>query len=241
MRDLARAVLAAVGPVERPVGRQRPEQRRPLVGVDRAAHHVGGRQQHVVLHVEQPRGVVAALEVVAEVQEVVAVVLQVRALGRPAQQRPLPLGPVAELRQQRLRPRPPLDLAQLEVGAVQRVPHLGGERRAHRPAVLPRRLDAGDTLDGFSRSKNSQVSTSRWRKSSPNLRLEARRRAGRRDQRRPLVAIALAGRRHQRHAVADLEQPRHGLGPLHVAGEPVEVFRGPAEQHPLSPPAPRCP
>ena len=25
------------------------------------------------------------------------------------------------------------------------------------------------TLDGFSRSKNSQVSTSRWRKSSPNF------------------------------------------------------------------------
>ena len=65
--------------------------------------HVGGRQQHVVFHVEQPRGVVAALEIVAEVQEVVAVVLQVRALGRPAQQRALALGPVAELRQQRLR------------------------------------------------------------------------------------------------------------------------------------------
>ena len=103
MRDLPRAVLAAVGPVERPIGRQRPQQRRPLVGVDRAADHVGGRQQHVVFDVEQPRGVVAALEIVAEVQEVVAVVLQVRALGRPAQQRPLALGPVAELRQQRRR------------------------------------------------------------------------------------------------------------------------------------------
>ncbi len=109
MRDLARRVLAAVGPVERPVGRQRAQQRRPLVGVDGAADHVGGRQQHVVLHVEQARGVVAALEVVAEVEEVVAVVLQVRGLGGAAQQRALPLGPVAELGQQRVGARLALD------------------------------------------------------------------------------------------------------------------------------------
>ena len=44
VRDLPRAVLAAIGPVERPERGQSPEQRGPLVGVDAAADHVGGRQ-----------------------------------------------------------------------------------------------------------------------------------------------------------------------------------------------------
>ena len=74
------------------------QQRRPLVVVDGAADVGRRRQQDVVLGVEDARGVVGALEVGAEPDEVVGLVAQHRAERHAAEQVRAHLHPVEELR-----------------------------------------------------------------------------------------------------------------------------------------------
>ena len=135
--------------------------------------------------------------------------------------------------------RRPLKLAQFLESAVQRVPDLTGQRRPHDPPVLARPFDArGDRGRVVVIEEQIALDVAlHW----VAVFLRKPRRSARRLQKRiPLAAVAVPRRRHQRDARAHGQKPRHRLSPLHVAGDPEEVVRGPA-QHPVIPPAPRYP
>ena len=72
----------AIDPVIGRQRRHRAQDRGPLVVIQRAADMFLLRQQHVILHVENARGVVGALQVQAEPREPVGVVAQHGAVGR---------------------------------------------------------------------------------------------------------------------------------------------------------------
>ena len=94
------------------------------------------------LHVEQPRGVVGALEEAADAQEVERLVLQHRAHRDAARQVRAELDPF-EGRARVLLERTGGDHAlELEPRLVLRLPHLGGQRAAHRSRVLARGHEA---------------------------------------------------------------------------------------------------
>jgi hypothetical protein len=72
--DLARRDLAAIGPAKGAQHRQRAQQGDPLVIVIAGADQIKLWQQHIVLHIHQPRGVVGAFQIVAQMQEIPAVI-----------------------------------------------------------------------------------------------------------------------------------------------------------------------
>ena len=78
--------------------RHRAQQRAPLVIVDRAADVGGGGQQGVVLDVENARGVVGALDVRAQADEVVRLVAKHGSEGYAAKEVRAHLDPVEKLR-----------------------------------------------------------------------------------------------------------------------------------------------
>ena len=136
--DVDRPDLVAV---DRAVGleaRHRSQQRRPLVVVERAADVFHARQQDVVFHVEDARGVVGALDERAEAREVERFAAHDRAVGDAAEEVRALLHPVEEAR--RLRPDDALALerAHLDPRRVERLPHLGGDLPAHRVRVVAR-------------------------------------------------------------------------------------------------------
>ena len=73
------------------------KQRRPLVVVERAADVVDRRQQDVVFHVQDARGVVGALEEGAQAREVERLAAHDGAVGDAAKQMRAVLHPVEEL------------------------------------------------------------------------------------------------------------------------------------------------
>ena len=60
-------------------------------------HIVRTRQKDVVFHIHQPRGAVAAFQIIANVQKVIAVVAQQRGINRPAQHRGVARHPFRQL------------------------------------------------------------------------------------------------------------------------------------------------
>ena len=102
---------------------------------------VGGQQQ-VIFHVEDARGVVGALDENAEPREPIGVVAQHGAVGRAVEAQRRFLHPAQEPRQFLARGRLVAEALELEPGGVDRLPHLHGERGAHRARVGARDLEA---------------------------------------------------------------------------------------------------
>jgi len=229
MRDPRRRHLAAIGPVEGPVRRHRAQERHPLVVVEAGADEVHLRQQDVVFHVEQARGVVGALQMVAEMQEIVVVVPELGGVDGAAHEGGGAGGPVGELAHRQLAAGRAFQFAQFLIGVVERVPDLRGERGADDPAVL-----AGVAQAGGDRGRVVVVEEEMaFDVALDRLAVlvgEGVRGAGGAQERVPFVAVAVAGIGDQRDAGADFEEAGGGLGALHVAGEPVEVGGG-AAQH----------
>ena len=85
--DRARVHPPGVEPAVGALARQRAQHVVPLRGVERGADVGQRRQQQVVLHVEDARGVVGPLEERAGAGEAVDLVAQHRAVGRAARER----------------------------------------------------------------------------------------------------------------------------------------------------------
>ena len=122
-----------------------------------------------------------------------------------------------------------LDLVELVPRAVEALPHIAGERRAHRAAVVARRLEArahARRIVLVEQEMMDDVGSGELLVLGEIACLAG----GGGEGRAPFVAMALDGARHQRYAVAHFEQPRHVLGPLDIARHPVTAMRrcGPA-------------
>jgi hypothetical protein len=74
--DAPGLVAVLVDPAVAAMRRDRAQDRRPLHAVDLAAHQLAVRQEHVVLHVQDARRVVGALQEGAELAEAEGIVAQ---------------------------------------------------------------------------------------------------------------------------------------------------------------------
>src|SRR6266436_1962619 len=118
--------------------------------IERAAYVLHRGQQDVILHVEDARGVVGALEESAQAREVERLAAHDGAIGDAAEEMRALLHPVEELGGAGAGDAVAGNGAHLEPGGVQRLPHLGGDQPAHRVPVLARpfqaRVDRGRVL-----------------------------------------------------------------------------------------------
>jgi hypothetical protein len=78
--DLGRLHAARIGPPEGMIAGGRAQQRVPLAGVHLAIGFVGRRHQAVVVDVQQPRGLVRALQIFADLIEIPALIPIISAL-----------------------------------------------------------------------------------------------------------------------------------------------------------------
>ena len=140
--DQPRLDALAIDPVIGGERRHRAQDRRPLEIIERAADPLVRRQQHVILHVEDARGVVGALHVDAEAGEPVGVVAQHGAVGGAVEAQRGFLHPAQEAHELLARGRAVAEALELEPGAVDGVPHLDRERGAHGARIGARDLEA---------------------------------------------------------------------------------------------------
>ncbi len=228
LRHLDRQDLVAVQAAVGFIGRHRAQQRGPLVVVERAADVLHRGQQHVVLHVEDARGVVGALEEGAEAREVEGLAAHDGAVGDAAVEVAAVLHPVEELRRPgagEVRLAHPLHL---DPGGVERLPHLGGDLPAHRVRVLARQLQAAVDGGGVLRVEREEI---HQRLEGDQLaRLEVGLRAIGDGERREQVLLARFLGAEQHHVRGHAEDARHVLGALHLAAHPVNAV-GDSREH----------
>ena len=187
------------------------------------------RQQQVIFDVEDARGVVGAFDKDSEPGEPVGVVAQHGAVGRAVEAQRGFLHPAQEAGELLARARPVAPLLEFEPGAVDGVPHLDGQRRAHRAGIEARRLDAvadRGRIAGREREKLGDGLFVRFRIGGE----EGAGAARGRDRRFPFVRGADIGERQCREPVGRLQNAREIFRALDVAGEPVEII-GRARKH----------
>ena len=207
-------------------GRHRTQQRAPLVEVGDGVF-AAARFHDVELGVEDARGVVGALQLRAEADEVVALVLQQRAEDGTAKQRGAHLHPVEEFRRAVVHALLVALRAQVEPGGIEGFPHLGGDRAAHGMRVLARGAQAGEQRRWVVGVGDEEVQhrVGAHRIVAGEVRLLQ---AVERDQRLP-VAVGGFGRLHQRQAPGDVEQAGEVFGALDQARHPEQVVGGTAQ------------
>lgn len=192
-------------------------------------------QQHIVLHVDDPRGTVSPFQIVADVHEVPAVVAQLGGLNRAAHVGDMAQGEIAHVGCAQARAFHPRQLRHFLMRVVQRLPHLRGQGGAHDAGVFPRRRDARrDRRRVLAVEEHMRLDVARHGLVA-EARLVAFVRARRLQDRVPLVAVAPAHIGQQRVAGTHFQQAGVGFGALHVAGHPVQIICGSA-QHVLSSP-----
>ena len=230
----------AIDPVIGGERRDRAQDARPLVIVERAADMLVGRQQQVIFHVEDARGVVGALHVDADPREPVGVVAQHGAVGRAVEAQRGFLHPAQEPRELLARGRLVAEALELEPGGVDRLPHLHRQRGADRARIGARDLEAvADRRRILGRE--GQEFGDGFLVGLVMDREERRRAAGGRHRRFPFVGFADIGERHRGQPLRRFENAREILGAFDVARQPVEVIggAGAACHHRSS--RPRCP
>ena len=123
----------AIDPVIGGVRRDGAQDRRPLKIVERAADGLLLRQQHMIFHVQQPCGVVGALDEKTDPGEPVRVVAQHGAIGAAVVGERGLFHKFEKAREfvGTVRAAPRLEHFQFEIGAVDRLPHFHGQRGAH--------------------------------------------------------------------------------------------------------------
>ncbi len=221
-------VAVAVEPAVGAVRRDRAQDLCPLLHVEIAAHVGGLGQEDEVLHVEDARRVVGALDEVSDLAEIVGVVAQHGAeQGATERHHPL-LDPLQELRQAVGRKACGLDLRQLVPGRVDALPHVAGDRGTHGAGIVARGADGGLDARRIALVEDQEVDHVLC--GDVVMQALVGEVAGRTLQRRtPFVAVAFHGAGHQRDSVTDLEEARHVLGALHVARHPEQGGCRPAE------------
>ena len=105
-------------------GADRAQQRAPLVIVDQTADLFAARQQHVIFHVEDARGVVGALDEGAEADEAEGVVMQHGAEHDAAEEMRALLHPIEEIAVTPALQPLEIEILHLEPGRVQAFPGL---------------------------------------------------------------------------------------------------------------------
>src|SRR3954466_6835605 len=187
-------------------------------------------KQHVILHVENARGVVGALQMQPEPREPVGVVAQHGPVGRAVESQRGLLHEAQEFRQ--FLPRRGAlapDFLQFDPGTVDGVPHLGGQRGAYRARVEPRRLDAILDRGGVGIRERQILDDVLLVGFLINF-VETGADAGGQQRRIPLVGLADIGRRQRGYPQRRIDGARKIFGALDIAGQPVQVFGG-ARQH----------
>ena len=216
-------------------GAGRAEQGAPLVFVQRRAHVLHRGQQEEVLHVEDARGFVRALEELAQAAEVPGFVAAHGVVQAAGKQRAVQ----AHFGQEIVRGGQGLRalahrVVDQQVEAVDVLPHLHRNDLAHRAGVLAGRAQAGYQgvcVVAVAQQESQRAVAVRL----AVLLLEPRLVAGDVDQRIPLLGGA--GRLVEHEAVVHVDEARHVVGPLHVAAHPVDGIGDPA-QHGPAPVAP---
>jgi hypothetical protein len=199
-----------------------------VVIVEAAADGFEIRQQHVILHIDDARGVVGALQERAEPHEPVGVVAEHRVRHGAAEELRTLFHPVEQLADVLGREVVFPETAHVEPGRIDRVPHVDGECRPDRARVAPRRFDAGQDrgrIVGVARQMVDHGGSGRILV----LGVEAFVAAQRHQRRMPFAGIGAGLHRQARHAHADVEQACRVLDPLHVAGQPVQAVGGAAK------------
>ena len=221
--------LSLIDPVIGGERGDRAQDRRPLVIVERAADMLVGRQQQVIFHVENARGVVGALHVDADAGEPVGVVPQHRAVGRAVEAQRRFLHPAEEPRQLLARGRLVAEALQLQPGGVDRLPHLHRERGADGARIGARDLEAvadrRRVLGGEREEVGDGFLVGLRRATAKN----AAGAAGGGDRGFPFVGFADIGERHRGQPLRRLENAREVFGAFDVARQPVEVIGGAGE------------
>ncbi len=133
----------AIDPVIGGQGRDLAQDGGPLEVIQSAADLLPLGQQQMVLHVQDPGGVVGPFHRPAQPQEPVGVIAQHGPPRRAVEHQGQLLDPFQEAGEGLAAGASGLERLQLVPGVVQAFPHLGGQGGAHRPAVGPRRGDAG--------------------------------------------------------------------------------------------------
>ena len=133
VRDQPRFQRLAIDPVIGGQRRDRPQDRGPLIIIERAADMFFLGQQHMILHVEDARSVVGAFQMQAEPREPVGVVAQHGPVSGAVEAQRCLLHKAEKLGQflACLRALGPARM-QFDPCAVDGVPHLAGQRGAHR-------------------------------------------------------------------------------------------------------------
>ncbi len=131
-----------------------------MVAVERAADLLPGREQQVIFDVEQPGGVVAALDRRAQLHEPGALGAE-HAGERALEAADLGLEAVDQV-EALLHAARPGAVADDQPGAVDRFPDLDGERGARGPGIVARGGEAGTDRAGIVLGQR-QVAADRWR------------------------------------------------------------------------------
>src|SRR5450755_1119503 len=184
------------------------------------------RQQHVILHVENAGGVVGALQMQAEPREPVGVVAQHGSVGRAVEAERGLLHEAQESRQflARIGALVP-DLLQFDPGAVDGVPHLGGQRGAHRARIQPRGLDAVPDRGGIGRCKRQVFDDVLFVGHLVGL-VEAGADAGGQERGIPFIGLADIGGGKGGDSQGRVDGSRDIFRAFDIAGEPVQVLGG---------------
>ena len=184
-------------------------------------------QQHIVLHVEDPRGAVAALNEGPDPGEIVVLVAQHGAIESAAHLRRLAADRGEHLAQRAFAHRPGERVLQHHPGFVDRFPDLAGQRGADRTGIGPRSLNLGQHRSGVGLVAQQVVPHAFAGIVGAIGGFIGSALAQRGDDRLPLF-LRHRGIAGQRHAEARLDQPRGILRTLEVAGHPVSPVGGPA-------------
>src|SRR5215211_2972500 len=184
----------------------------------------------MILHIENARGVVGALQMQPKPREPVSVVAQHGSVGRAVEPQRGLLHEAQEFR--KFLPRRGAlapDFLKLDPGTVDGVPHLASQRGAYRARVEPRRLDA--VLDrGGVGVRERQIFDDVLLVGFLIAFVEAGADAGGQQRRIPLIGLADIGGGQRGDAQRGIDGAREIFGALDIAGQPVQVF-GSARQH----------
>ena len=183
----------------------------------------------MVFDVEDAGGVVGPLEVDADPREEIDVVAQHGAVGRAVEQEARLLYPAQEFVQRRPVHLGAVEAFQLQPAGVDRLPHVGGQRRAHGAGIAARgleaRLDARRVVGGKGEEIDHRVAAR-----LAVMGFEAVQRAGGGERRFPLVRGAGIGDRHRREPARRVDDAGRVVGPLDIARKPEQRVGG-AAQH----------
>ena len=191
-------------------------------------------QKHMIFHIENARRIVTALDKCPELHEMKTVTPQHGGNGAPVEHQRALFHPVEKPVKPTTTQAALLHAREFEPGAVEAFPLFGGERRAYRTRIAPRRLDAtADTrqIIGIESEIGDDVFCRRLIIFFVKARLAIRHHK----RRMPFVADtffhAFCAGGHERQTIGDAQDTRQVFRAFHVTRDPVEIIGGTTKHH----------